>query len=258
MIRKPIVLGLSCLLVGAGLLMAAIEPHKDYQDLSIEECNECHKAEGVAPSHLGFWNAEHRIPAEKDPNNCVDCHDQAFCQDCHFGGGIDPNLHLSTFRGNYKPRSHRSDYREIHPIRSLDSPKTCTRCHEPKFCSNCHARFRAADLKIRSHRKGFSDIQVSQAGPRHSQFDRSQCQTCHPGGMLPRHLWSAEHRREALRDLQSCQTCHYDGQTCLKCHSARQGLRINPHPSNWSSIKDSVKRASDGRVCRQCHVTIPR
>jgi hypothetical protein len=35
-------------------------------------------------------------------------------------------------------------------------------------------------------------------------------------------------------------------------------LKINPHPSNWSSIKDSVKRASDGRVCRQCHVTIPR
>jgi hypothetical protein len=257
LIKKPIVLVLSCLLFGSGIIMAAVDSHKDYKDLSIKECNECHLAEGVTPNHLGFWNSEHRILAQKDPNNCAACHDQAFCQDCHFGGGISPDLHLSTYRGNYKPRSHRSDFREIHPIRSLDNPRTCTRCHEARFCSSCHARFRPQDLRIRSHRRGFSDIQVRQAGPRHAQFDRSQCETCHPGGMLPSHLWTSDHRREALRDLQSCQTCHADGQTCLKCHSARQGLRINPHPRHWSRIKDNIERASDGRVCRACHDTIP-
>lgn len=256
MIRKLMVPFLSCLLVASGVIMAAIEPHKEYRDLSITECNECHRGEGVAPNHLGFWNAEHRVAAQKDPNNCVDCHEQAFCQDCHFGGGISPDLHLSTYRGNYKPRSHRSDFREIHPIRSLDNPQTCKRCHEAKFCSSCHARFRAPELRIRSHRKGFSDIRVG--GTRHSQFDRSQCETCHPGGMLPRHVWSAEHRREALRDLQSCQSCHADGQVCLKCHSARQGLRINPHPRHWSKFKDNIKSASDERVCRACHDVIPR
>ncbi len=258
MVRRASLLVLLCLLIGSGLIMAAEDLHRDYQDLSIKECNECHKAEGVAPTHLGFWNAEHRIPAQKTPNNCVECHNQSFCQDCHFGGGISPDLHLSTYRGNYKPRSHRSDFREIHPIQSLDNPQTCARCHEAKFCSNCHARFRPEQLRIRSHRKGFSDIEVAAGGPRHETFSPSQCQTCHPGGMLPRRVWSSDHRREALRDLQSCQTCHADGQTCLKCHSSRAGLRINPHPSNWSSIKDNLRSASDGKVCLKCHVTVPR
>jgi hypothetical protein len=143
-------------------------------------------------------------------------------------------------------------------MRSLDNPRTCERCHEARFCSKCHARFRPEDLRIRSHRKGFSDIQINAGGPRHATFSPSQCQTCHPGGALPRRIWASDHRREALRDLQSCQTCHADGQVCLKCHSARQGLRINPHPSDWSSISDNVRRASDGKVCRRCHVTIPR
>jgi hypothetical protein len=258
-IRKPVLLVIFSLLVGSGLIMAAVTSHREYKDIKIKECNACHKGEGVAPNHLGGWNSDHRLLAQKDPNNCKDCHDQAFCQDCHFGGGIDPNLHLSTYRGNYIPRSHRSDYVEIHPIFAKDvSPQTCYRCHVARFCSDCHAQFRPQDLKPLSHRKGFSNIQVSKAGPRHSQFNRSQCETCHPKGMLPIHEWSSDHRREALRDLQACQTCHADGQVCLRCHSARQGIKVNPHPRNWSSIKDNVQHASGGKVCLACHQTIPR
>jgi hypothetical protein len=35
-------------------------------------------------------------------------------------------------------------------------------------------------------------------------------------------------------------------------------LKINPHPRGWSSIKDNIRRASDGKVCLACHQTIPR
>ncbi|HEY3488744.1 MAG TPA: hypothetical protein VGK27_01335, partial [Candidatus Deferrimicrobiaceae bacterium] len=59
--------------------------------------------------------------------------------------------------------------------------------------------------------------------------------------------------REARRDLASCQACHADGDTCLKCHSSRTGLKINPHPDNWGSIQGKLNRAAGKRTCVKCH-----
>ncbi|MGA1844554.1 MAG: cytochrome C, partial [bacterium] len=80
-----------------------------------------------------------------------------------------------------------------------------------------------------------------------------QCQTCHPNSVLPAHRWSSEHAKEARRDLHLCRNCHEDADVCIKCHSARTGLRINPHPRDWHTIKGNLRRAADGRTCRMCH-----
>src|SRR5512136_622835 len=39
------------------------ESHKDYADMKITECNECHKGEGVAPNHDADWLRSHRLLA---------------------------------------------------------------------------------------------------------------------------------------------------------------------------------------------------
>jgi hypothetical protein len=87
----------------------------------------------------------------------------------------------------------------------------------------------------------------------HETFNTNQCQTCHPGGVLPKHVWSSDHAREARRNLQACQTCHSDGDVCMTCHSARTGLQISPHPRNWNSVSQGYKKRSDGRSCIKCH-----
>ncbi len=251
--KTLLLLTVASLAAGATLLYAA-EDHRPYRDMKISECTECHRDADVSPNHRVGWNADHRLVAVKADAPCAMCHEQSWCQDCHFGGGIDAGLHVANDRGpNYKPKSHRTSFIEIHPISAFDNPNTCQRCHQASFCSECHARFQPQDLMFQSHRKGWSDRSAVSGGAKHSTFAADSCQTCHPNSVLPSHQWSGTHAREARRNLPTCQACHADGEPCLKCHSARSGLKVNPHPDNWGSIKENLNRAAGKRTCVKCH-----
>ena len=241
--------------------------HKQYAKMKLKICADCHQAKGVPPNHNTMWVDTHRLVAEKKPNNCKDCHQLSFCLDCHTGGGLTPDLQVSNFGVDYTPRSHRTDFIEIHPIKSFDDPRSCYRCHDTKrFCEECHNKFPRAALNLISHEQGFSDIEVSAVGPRHSTFQPSQCQTCHPNSVLPKNVWSQGHAEEARSNLQSCQTCHPNGDVCMKCHSARTGLTVNPHPRGWSGtlgpggrilhangFAGRLQSAAGNRTCIKCH-----
>ncbi len=229
--------------------------HKQFATMDLKDCAKCHKGSGVAPTHGSDQMREHSFLARRAGKNCLDCHNQQFCLDCHKGGGIAADLSVSNYRTSYTPKSHRTDFREIHPLKALDNPQSCYKCHDVKYCSECHAKFKGDDLRIQSHRRGFSDLPASAGGPVHSTFSASQCQTCHPGGLLSKHVWSADHALEARRNLQACQTCHSDGDVCMTCHSARRGLMVNPHPRGWNSVKGRYSRTSGGRSCQKCHDT---
>ena len=229
------------------------QSHKDYGGMAIPECTGCHKGEGIGPTHGAYWMTEHRVVASRKQANCADCHDQSFCLDCHKGGGIDTDLKTSNYKSSTIPNSHRTDFREIHPLKVLDNPQTCYRCHDNRYCQECHAKFKGEDLRVQSHRRSWSDLKTTDVGPMHSTFNTSQCQTCHPGGLLPKHEWSADHAREARRNLQACQTCHGDGDVCMTCHSARRGLMVNPHPRDWGRVRDKYRSKSNGRSCIKCH-----
>lgn len=251
--KIPFLFLVASLACGVAQLHAG-EDHKAYKDLKTAECTECHRGAGVTPTHQAAWVEQHRLAAVKADAPCADCHDQSYCTDCHFGGGIDAGLHVSNDRGaNYKPRTHRTAFKETHPIAAFDNPNSCRRCHQDTFCSECHARFQPQDLMFQSHRKGWSDRPAVTGGPVHSTFPPDSCLTCHPGSVLPANKWAGSHAREARRNLATCQACHSDGETCLKCHSAKSGLRVNPHPDNWGSIQGKLNKAAGRRTCVKCH-----
>jgi hypothetical protein len=227
--------------------------HKDYGGMSIADCNDCHAGQGIAPNHNADWLRSHGLPAARGESNCIDCHNQAFCLDCHQGGGIDAKLSTRNYRRDYVPKSHRNDFLEIHPLTALNRPQSCNRCHDQKYCTACHSKFKGADLQFQSHRRQFRDIPLSSVGPNHATFTPNQCQTCHPGGLLPSHRWSGDHAIEARRNLRACQTCHSEGDVCIQCHGARVGLKVNPHPRGWGSVKDRFRSRSGGRSCIKCH-----
>jgi hypothetical protein len=229
------------------------QDHAAFAEMELKECRGCHKGEGAVLTHDDDWVRGHRLVAVKPDKNCATCHKQSFCLDCHTGGGIDVKLDTEIVRAGTAPSSHRTDFLEIHPIKAHDNPQTCGRCHAAQYCSDCHAKFRGDQLQVLSHRKGWSNLTAGGSGPQHQTFTAAQCQTCHPNGLLPQHVWSADHAREARRNLQACQTCHSDGQVCMTCHSGRTGLRINPHPRGWDKVKESYKKKSDGRSCTKCH-----
>jgi hypothetical protein len=245
-------LSVSALLSPVPQAGAEKESHTEYAQMDIKDCTSCHEGQGIAPTHRADWLREHRIYASKGGKNCADCHNQQFCLDCHTGGGIDADLKVSNLGGDYVPRSHRTDWREIHPIKSRDNPQTCFRCHDNRFCSACHAKFRGEDLMVRSHRRAWRDGDFPN-GIAHAGFTPESCPSCHPSGLLNQRTWSADHAREARRNLQACQTCHSDGEICMTCHSARRGLLVNPHPRNWGSVKDNYRSKSGGKSCVRCH-----
>jgi hypothetical protein len=199
------------------------QPHKEYAEMKISECSDCHKGEGIAPNHVGDWTRSHRVLASKAGNNCAQCHDQSWCLDCHQGGGINADLSAATFGRDYIPKSHRSDFVTIHPLKALDNPQNCYRCHDQKYCNSCHDRFPKGSLRIKSHLMQGSSRQGYAFG---------------------------DHASEARRNLQSCQACHPEGDVCIQCHS-KGGT--NPHPRNWLSIKNNFLNKVGSRGCTKCH-----
>lgn len=229
--KKGLLIFLMLSMLSVGLLflylhvLYAKTPHADYKEMKILECTDCHKGAGIAPNHGADWLKEHRVLAVRGGSNCIDCHQQSFCLDCHIGGGIEPDLSRSLSRsGEYMPRSHSSDFLSIHPMKAMDNPQNCYRCHDAYFCFDCHSRLKSNTMNIKSHTKTFTGQE---------------------------YIWNTEHSREARRNLQSCQSCHPEGDVCLKCHSAKIGTKVNPHPKDWDGSK--LKSRSGNRTCRVCH-----
>ncbi|HEY3308846.1 MAG TPA: hypothetical protein VGJ93_10375 [Desulfuromonadaceae bacterium] len=199
--------------------------HKEYAKMEIKECNACHKGEGIAPNHDTDFIRGHRVLASKAGNNCKQCHEQKWCLDCHQGGGTGDDLARENFGRDYKPKSHRSDFISLHPLKAQDNPQQCYRCHDAKaFCNSCHSRFPKGSLRIKSH---------LMLGESHQTTS-----------------WAiGEHSTEARRNLQSCQTCHPEGDVCIKCHSSG---KTRPHPRGWKA--GNLKDRSNGKVCQKCHL----
>ena len=179
--------------------------HKEYRDATPEDCRECHSGSGVTENHGAFFMSEHRLLAEKASSNCADCHRQSFCLDCHNGGGLAPDLRKSlSRRGEYMPKTHRSDFISIHSVKAADNPRNCYRCHESGFCSDCHNR------QIQRNRSGMS------IKPHRPVF-------VSPG--VPDPAWVSDHSADARRNLQNCQGCHPQKGDCTNfaCHPNLKG-----------------------------------
>lgn len=179
--------------------------HKEYKDAKLEDCRDCHSGSGVPDNHGAFFMNEHRLLAQKASNNCADCHQQSFCLDCHKGGGLEPDMQKSlSRRGEYMPKTHRSDFISIHPIKAADNPRNCSRCHESNFCSDCHNR------QIQRNR---------------NRMDIKPHKPIFISGGVPDPGWVSDHRADARRNLQSCQGCHPQKDDCTNfaCHPNLRG-----------------------------------
>lgn len=200
--------------------------HAEYSTMAISECNSCHKGEGVALNHDADFVRGHRVLASKTGNNCSQCHEQKMCLDCHKGGGNGDDLSQSSFGRDFKPKSHRSDFMSIHPIKAMGNPQQCYRCHDAvSFCNSCHSRFPTGNLRIKSH------LMNGGAGQAYS-------------------FVASEHASEARRNSQSCQACHPEGDVCIKCHASN--TKNNPHPRSWKS--GNMKKRTNEKTCLKCHL----
>ena len=61
--------------------------------------------------------------------------------------------------------------------------------------------------------------------------------------------WLIVHGRAARQGMEECTTCHQQT-SCLRCHSARAGWRINPHGPDFDP-KRIAQRSTES--CSICH-----
>jgi len=275
-----LIAGVLAVLIVTGTSHAARFSHQAHRNYEVSECErchiplalsiipersvcmECHTREdiietvlGPTKTHTPLWVNQHGRASAEPGAECRSCHSLSSCADCHKGGELNPDFTKRSIRTESVPETHTSRFKVVHPLKATGAQiNECFTCHAEEFCSDCHDRTQRDRLKIISHRASWTKIEAGTAGPLHETFqsDLSLCAGCHPGGALSSHDWTTQHAAEARKTLKTCQSCHPDGNVCMDCHSARTGLMVSPHPSNWGRINTKFRKESP-ETCAKCH-----
>lgn len=264
------------------LEMACTDCHKglDKVDYSFESaevnppmeiCSSCHNEVKIASNacescHTTTFNLmpvdhrsndymrSHKFLALEADANCMMCHNNNTCQECHVStaGITEANL-PDDFYAPYMPgnsidgpnqqvvqKVHGDfNYRYSHGIDARGNTNECQTCHQVEtFCANCHQSenrdFSMGGIIPTSHlMPNFKTIGVGTGG--------------------------GEHAVLARRDIESCVSCH-DVQgadpTCIYCHLDSDGIQgTNPktHAAGFMNDVDGDWHDSQGSICYNCH-----
>jgi len=227
------------------------------ENIAANACEACHTstADLLPQTHksVNFIHT-HKFAARDLDANCIMCHDNHSCEECHTGTTMItedntskdffkpyvPNNSVDGPKQQQITRVHQLDYRFIHGIDAKQKSNECQTCHSfESFCTQCHQAenhdFELSGVAPASHLKpDFTTIGVGTGG--------------------------GEHATLARRDIESCVACH-DVQgadpTCLTCHVDNDGIKgTNPktHPGGFMKDTHGDWHSDPGSVCFNCHV----
>jgi hypothetical protein len=240
---------------------------------SMEICSACHNEVKIASNacescHISTFNLlpqnhrsndylrSHKFLAWEANANCMMCHNNTTCQDCHVAttGITETNL-PDDFYSPYMPSNSIDgskqqvilkvhgdlNYRYSHGIDAQGKTTECQTCHQIEtFCANCHKSenrdFAIGGIVPSSHlMPNFKTIGVGTGG--------------------------GEHAVLARRDIEQCVSCH-DVQggdpTCIYCHLDSDGIQgTNPKTHAAGFMKDvhGDWHDSQGSICYNCHTS---
>lgn len=231
--------------------------HND-KSIASNACESCHisTANLIPQTHkVANFMKSHKFSAEMTDANCVMCHDNQSCNDCHVStiGITEVNLpddfYQPYYPSNYVDgakmqainRVHDLNYRYIHGFDAKGKTLECQSCHQVEtFCATCHAAeegdFALGGIVPASHLKdNFVIFGVGSGGGEHSKLAR--------------------------RDIERCTACHdVNGAdpTCITCHLDSDGIKgTNPktHVNNFMRNEDGDWHSNAGSVCYNCHTS---
>ena len=191
------------------------------------DCRLCHerldrydrKPETLYRHDAGFF-ARHGLRAQGEETNCAQCHDQAFCADCHARTQtVSPAVRWPERVD--RALVHRGDFLSRHALEARVDASGCLKCHGPSSCASCHER------------QGLGGA----TGVRNP----------HPAAWM--NPGPDGHGRAARRDIVRCAACHDQGPfaNCVRCHAVGG---VNPHPPGWNGHRADTRRDP---TCRVCH-----
>mgnify|MGYP001182340652 CR=1 FL=1 len=224
--------------------------------IATNACEACHvsTANLVPKTHeLAEFATRHKFAAMAPGANCMMCHDNSSCQECHLANAV--MTEGNTSESHYMPgessnftdgakvqklsRVHDLNYRFSHGIDFRGRASDCQSCHQTEtFCSTCHS-------------KDGSDVAAGGFVPlSHTTYNFITIGVGSGGG---------EHALLAKRDIASCASCHDAAgadPVCVQCHNDADGIKgTNPktHVAGFLKSDKGDWHNDLNSVCYSCH-----
>ncbi len=177
------------------------------------DCADCHAEidrTWVPPSHARDWEKLHgracRRSAPEPADDCMLCHRQSACDECH---RLEP------------PSGHDAHFRlRGHAVLARVDRAACATCHEPATCDRCHAE----SLPLSHRGASFGNTLNTHCLTCHFPLQGEGCITCHKS--TPSHA-SGPPKPDWHNSAMDCRSCHGsslplshvdDGSNCNLCH----------------------------------------
>jgi len=222
-------------------------------------------------SHMvADWNLSHGSAMLDSPNSCATCHTQNLCATCHLDTVEQIAEDFATASSAPAPEpfvkipGHAPNFAVAHGQAAVAATPKCAACHAESYCVDCHdgsgrPSFHPADFVQRHSAEAWGQTQTCSDCHSNEAF----CRDCHTtqgfansgqtGAAFHDAVpdWFVAHGKAARQGLDACASCHTQT-SCLRCHSAVEGFRINPHGPGFDAEAEKAKGS-----CTICHGTVP-
>jgi hypothetical protein len=216
------------------------------------------------------WNFAHGSAMAESPNSCATCHTQEVCSTCH----VDTYKSIAkdfTTASAASPEDlsitipgHSQNFAVAHGQAAVAATPRCAACHDERYCVDCHdgsgrPSFHPVDFVQRHGAEVAAQLQTCSECHSNEVF----CRDCHStqgfavgvqtGAVFHDAVpdWFLAHGQAARQGLDGCASCHSQT-SCLRCHSAVEGFRINPHGPDFDADAEMAKGS-----CTICHGSAP-
>jgi len=216
------------------------------------------------------WDFAHGSAMAESPNSCATCHTQEVCSTCHVDTYKSIAKDFTTASAvtsedlSITIPGHSPNFAVAHGQAAVAATPRCAACHDERYCVDCHdgsgrPSFHHVDFVQRHGAEVAAQLQTCSECHSNEVF----CRDCHStqgfavgvqtGAVFHDAVpdWFLAHGQAARQGLDGCASCHSQT-SCLRCHSAVEGFRINPHGPDFNADAEMAKGS-----CTICHGTAP-
>lgn len=225
------------------------------------------------PGHTPDFAMSHGAAAATDLPACGSCHRESECAECHDrGAGSRGGVFRFAMRAAHPPAPSAGARDTVEEAgRGAGTPESGRKPREEAGATGRHGRRGEAPGPLEASAAAFHPMNFVLRHGAEAFAARSECAECHSSEAFCRSCheragfaagrpltggafhdaqpdWLLAHGRAGRQSLESCVGCHRQT-SCLRCHSAKAGLRVSPHGPGFDPARVSGRSTISCGIC---------